>query len=414
MLKNMLKLVAGEGIGRLIGIVFTPIIARIYLPEGMGVLAVFTSLLALMAPFSTFRYSLAIPLPRRDKTAANLFSASFLLLLGSAIVLYILFLLFGQRFLSALSMDVLIPYNGLIPIGVFGIGVFELLSQWGIRKKAFTPLATTSIWQKVIGVSVKIGLGLANIKPLGLLIGDLLTQMGGIGSLLHSFSSDIRNNLSKISIVKMRYALKRYVRFPLFRVPSQFLLAASGNIHILYFAWQFDAATTGQIALARTLLSIPVTYIGYSLGKAFYGEIAAIGMQRQGEIYVLTKRLMSKLFRLSLLPLLFLLCFAPFIFDILFGSAWHSAGDYARLFSIYLVAQFIYSPLGDGIFNVYEKQSTALFIEFTRLLLVFLTLLFSYLFHWNAAITVAVYSLGLLLQYVLSIYIVFNIIKPKP
>ena len=43
--RNMMKLITGDGIARIIGLVSAPIITRIYLPEHMGVLSVFSSLI---------------------------------------------------------------------------------------------------------------------------------------------------------------------------------------------------------------------------------------------------------------------------------------------------------------------------------------------------------------------------------
>lgn len=41
--KNILKLISGEGIGRIIGFIAAPFITRLYTPADFGLLAVFTS-----------------------------------------------------------------------------------------------------------------------------------------------------------------------------------------------------------------------------------------------------------------------------------------------------------------------------------------------------------------------------------
>lgn len=408
--KNMVKLVAGEGIGRIIGIISTPIITRIYLPEDFGVLAVFLSLIAIIAPFGTFRYSLAIPLPKNDITASNIVASSFLILLTFSFFLFLGLALF-RDLLVTFSMEFIVAYWWLVPISILGMGIYELLSQWGIRKRAFTILAKTSVTQKVIGSFLKIVLGLVNIKPLGLLIGDLMTQMGGISSLILCFKNDIKNNGKHISKRKIKYTLKRYISFPKYRVPSQFLLAFSGNIPILYFAWKFGADVAGEIGLARTLLSIPITFIGYSVGKAFFSEIAVMGNQNGAAIYAITRTVMWKLFKISFVPFILIIMLGPFIFEVLLGSEWHQAGLYARVMSIYLMAQFVYSPISDGIFNVFEKQLSVLFIEISRFVIIVVVFLCSYWFNWDSILTVTAYSIGLALQYIISTYIVFRVLK---
>lgn len=55
-IRNIIKLASGEGLGRIIGLVVSPIITRIYSPEDLGTLAIYSSLLAtkLFAKFATY------------------------------------------------------------------------------------------------------------------------------------------------------------------------------------------------------------------------------------------------------------------------------------------------------------------------------------------------------------------------
>ena len=407
--KNMLKLLTGEGIGRVIGMIATPIITRIYLPSDMGVLSVFASLVAILAPFGTFRYSIAIPLPKNDIIASNLAVLSFFILIISSSLIFLVLFIFGEPILSTFSMESIITYWWLIPLVVFGLGVFEIISQWAVRKRSFTALTKTHISQKIIGVITKIGLGLINIKPLGLLIGDAMSQIGGIGSLGSHFRNDIGTYKKSISLKKIVYNAKKYIIFPKFRVPAQFLLLLSGNIPILFFAWNFDGATTGQIGLATTFLSIPITLISRSIGKAYYSEIASFDRRDSTEIITLTKRIMSKLLKLSIIPFLIILVFGPWCFKVFFGPEWYQAGIFARIMSIYLIARFVYSPISEGLFNVFEKQSYLLILEITRFMIILSIFFCAYIFNWTPLFTIGIYSIGLALQYILSILIVFKI-----
>ena len=49
--RNMAMLASGTGVAKVIGIVSVPIITRIYLPEHMGVLSVFTALAVMKVYF---------------------------------------------------------------------------------------------------------------------------------------------------------------------------------------------------------------------------------------------------------------------------------------------------------------------------------------------------------------------------
>jgi O-antigen/teichoic acid export membrane protein len=408
--RNMTKLFAGDGLARIIGFITAPIITRIYLPEHMGVLSVFTALVAILAPLATFRYSLAVPLPKNDGLAYNITVLSFIILSVTSILIFLLFYFFGSFLLGLFSMQQIEPYWYLLPIAFLGTGLYELLTSWAIREKAFTPLAKTKVSQKLIGAGMKIVLGLAGLKPLGLLIGQIFTQAGGIATLSRSFKHKFKENAGFVSKRNIQLLSKRYIDFPRYRVPAQFLLALTSRAPLLFFAWHFDAETTGQIGLATMMLSFPITLIGYTTGKAYYAEIAAIGKKMSDKILKITKNITFKLFLFSILPFSVIFLFGPWVFRIVFGEVWYDAGVYARILAIYLLAQFVYSPISEGVFNVFEKQSLVLVLETIRLLSTIIVLALSFYFKWGPIYVLSFYSIMLTIHYVVSTIVVFRLI----
>lgn len=103
--KNMAKLLIGDGIARILGFVITPVLTRIYLPAEMGSLAVFTSFVAILIPFSTLRYPLLIPVLKDEKMAFSLSYATFLMLLCSTILLIISLFFFKSDIFSLFSVE---------------------------------------------------------------------------------------------------------------------------------------------------------------------------------------------------------------------------------------------------------------------------------------------------------------------
>ena len=54
-------------VAQLINIVSMPIVSRLYSPNDFGVLALYSSIVGLLATISGFRYYLVIPLVRRER-----------------------------------------------------------------------------------------------------------------------------------------------------------------------------------------------------------------------------------------------------------------------------------------------------------------------------------------------------------
>lgn len=408
--RNILKLLTGEGLARIITFAAAPVITRIYTPEDMGVLGVFASLIAIIAPFTCLSYSSAIPINRNNKTTGNLIFSCLIIMLSITALSFFVSLFAGRPILTALSMSSIVSYWYLIPIGIFLKGLFEIFSQYSVRQKEFGLYAKATVAQKVSGSLIKIGLGFLKVRPLGLLIGDLFTSAGGLWLFFKKFWKDFMQFRKSLSLNKMRYSLRRYKKFPLFRLPSQVILALTGNIPILFFAWKFNDATVGQIKIALTMISIPITFIGYAVGKSFLGEIAEIGSRNGAAIYKISIDIIKKLSSIGFIMFLGFFFLSQWLFPLVFGAQWQEAGMYAKYFSIFLCFRFIYSPLSEGVFNVFERQGLILLIEIIRAVLIGLILYGSYIYDLDAKATVIVYSIGLTVLYGVSSLIIMGVL----
>jgi O-antigen/teichoic acid export membrane protein len=408
--RNMAMLTSGTAVARVIGFASVPIITRLYSPEHIGVLSIFTALTALLVPFGTLRYTMAIPLPKHEALAINLMVMCGLLLLISSMLIFFLFLLFASSVLGVFSMDKLLPYWWLLPIAFAGTSLYELLANWAIRERAFGPLAKTRVWQSAIGVTVKIVLGLLGIKPLGLLLGQVFTQAGGVVSLLKNVNQKLKPNFKRVSRERVAFLLKRYADFPKYRLSSQFLLILSSQAPLLFFGWQFGAAATGQLGLALTMIALPMTLFGQTTALAYYAEITKIGRKNPREIYEITKSITKKLFLMSIAPFLVFLFLGPWLFGIVFGDLWREAGFFASILAISLLMEFASSPVVNVI-NVFENQRIFLMINLVRVVgtVTIFSISYSLLLSPNA--TMIVYSIGLSAHYIFTAYMVFRVIK---
>jgi len=409
--RNMAKLATGTGIAKLLAIITAPIITRIYTPDHFGALSLYVTLIGIIAPFCTLKYSLALPLPKSDAIATNLVVLIVFFVLVFSLIVLIILSVFGASLFGFFSMEILYPFWWIIPLSSIAIGFYELLINWAIRKKTFAIIAKTKIWQQLLGSSIKIGLGLLGIKPLGLLLGQLITQAGGVISLIkHSYNSIIIN-LNHITRDTIKLVMKQYLQFPKYRLPSQFLMVLSVKIPILFSPILFDISITGQLGLALTMIALPMSLFGQTTGEAYYGEIVRLGKDKSKEIYHITISIVKKLFIFSFVPFLLLLLLGPWLFITFFGSQWLEAGVFARLLALSLLAQFIYSPIGNGLFNVLEKQSLVLLLNIIRIVLSTSVFIISYFFQLSPFITVGLYSIVLTIYYIFSFIFVIKLIK---
>lgn len=411
LVRNILKLISGEGIGRAIGFMAAPIVTRLYTSSDFGMLAVFASLCALFYPFCTFKYTVAIPLHPNETVGINALAACLVILAVNTVILFTALFLYHSPILSLFSSEAIDSFWYYIPVAFLFSGLADALSYFSTRYRNFSIIAKVTVVQRAIGALTKIVLGLLHFNVVGLLIGNILAESGGLSLYIRTYWRRLKENASKVTTGKIRFVLKRYIEFPSYRLPSQILQNASGSIPVLYFAWQYGTGVTGLISLAITMLSAPVGIVCTSVGKAFYGEIASLGRKGNEEIAALTVRIMIRLLAISIVPFTLIICFGPWIFKTLFGPEWSQSGIYARYLCLYLIFRFVYSPVSDGIFNVFEQQKLLFRLETFRFIIVAASLLISYCFNLTVTHTVVIYSLALTIQYILSNILVFHILR---
>lgn len=409
--RNILKLISGEGIGRAIGFMAAPIVTRLYTSSDFGMLAVFASLCALFYPFCTFKYTVAIPLHPNEIVGVNVLAACLLILAVNTVILAASLFLYHSQILSLFSSEAIDSFWYFIPFAFLFSGLADALSYFSTRYRNFSVIAKVTVVQRAVGALTKIVLGLLHFNVVGLLIGNILAESGGLTLYIRTYWRRLKDNASKVTTGRIRFVLKRYIEFPSYRLPSQILQNASGSIPVLYFAWQYGASVTGLISLAISMLSVPVGIVCTSVGKAFYGEIALLGRKNSPEIAALTGRIMIRLLAVSIIPFTLVICFGPWIFRTFFGHEWAQSGIYARYLCLYLVFRFVYSPISDGIFNVFEQQKLLFWLEVSRIVIVTLCLVISYFCSLSVANTIISYSLALTVQYILSIILVFHILR---
>jgi O-antigen/teichoic acid export membrane protein len=318
--KNMAILATGSGIAKLIGFAAMPIITRLYSPEDFGVFALFVALTMVFTTIGSLRYSMAVPLPRHDALAFNLFCVSLCLvtLIASAMALILLF--FGDTLLPLISAEALQPYWWLLGLALFGGGLSETLNQWATRKRRFKVAAKNEVTKTCLSAGTKIGFGLLGLKPVGLLAGQVAMQWGGIIALSRAFWPDFKAQWPRVELQRFWFLIRFYRSFPFYRLPSQFLMALNMQLPVLMTSKLFTLTATGQLSLAITTIAIPMQLFGRTLGRAYYGEISSIGRKDINKLYSLSLSVLKRLALLAILPTLVLAFFGPWLFSLVFGT----------------------------------------------------------------------------------------------
>jgi len=396
--KNVVLLAGGSAAAQAISLLTAPIITRLYTPADFGVLTVFAAVLGIIGQLSTLRYSVTIPLSEDEDLAYNVLKLCFLITLSLSFLFGAGVLLFGDYFATRFSDDPAAQYLWLLPVCLLGAGLYEALSSWAVRRKYFKVIAQTKLSQGLSSSGIKIGLGWLGIKPLGLLLGLLASQVAGTGSLLLKLLKEKPRFFSSISWIGIGYAAQKFSRFPLLQSWSRLLLSLGTQLPTIFMAAFYGVEVVGLFGLANGMVNMPMNLLGTSVSQVYYAEIAKYGKSRPDKIRKLSISIIKKMFFVGIIPMGAIMVAGPWMFSFVFGAEWYDAGVYARLFSITILARFVCSPVMHC-FDVLEMQGIQLSFNIVRVLLIIITFLICRAFEWDTIVTVSIYSVVLALFY---------------
>lgn len=397
-LKSILLVAGGTAFAQAINTLMSPIVTRIYTPEEYGILTIYISIIGLFSVIGSFRYEYTIPIVDDDKIAINMIGVSIITLILNTLIGVILMFTLGDVILNLLQASTLYKYRLLIPIGLFFIGMYNILSQWAYRKQDFKTLSKTKVKQTIVDNTIKLFGGIINLGPITLIVGKILGQSAGFINLSQSIIKE--KNLLKKSISKeeMIYGIKRYIKFPLFSMPSQFLNTAGIQLPTLFLTAFFGSQVIGLYGLANSIINLPFSLIGGSISDVYYSEAANIGKSNPKKLKILSQRLLKKLIVIGIIPTMIVVIWGPNLFSIVFGNEWYESGVYARIIVILIFSRFIFMPIS-RVYEVYERQKEAFIIDFTRIILVISVFIISKMFGLSSYYTMFLYSISMTFIY---------------
>lgn len=387
-----------------------PLLTRLYTPEDFGVLAVYASLLSLITVVASLRYELAIPLPADDRTAASLLVLSFIIMLGVSCALGLTVHLLPDEVYTWNTTSPLVPYVWLIPLGTIAVGTYKVLNYWTIRKRAFELIARTRLAQGIGNTSIQVAMGVAQLGPIGLLVGQLVGQTAGITTLGRLLWRRDRDAIDSVTFCSISSAAKSYSRFPLYSTISGFLNTAGLQAPALILAATYGPQVAGWYALGQRVLGIPFNLLGASVAQVYLGEISKLAISNRSALHSLFTRTALRLLLIGSIPVIALTLGGPWLFEQIFGKDWNQAGLYLQLLALSLMARFVVSPLSDTL-NVLERQDLQLVWDAFRLLITFGTLIAAYMLDLPSAYAVGSYGAGMLIAYFTLYCILWNVVR---
>jgi len=411
-LKNVMMVSGGTAISQLIIVVSSPIISRIFSPRDFGIVAVYSSVLAILSPIATLRFNFVIPIERDEEAAVNALFTSFLLVFLSTFGVFCFVVIGSDLIVSIFDAEPLRSYMGLLSLGLFGIGCYATMMAWMLRRSNYRAIARTKIAQGASQTLSQIVLGLVGAGPIGLIVGTIIGQTTGVGTLFRQFLKADRDLLRKTHFTKIIKVVKEYWKFSFLGSWSAILSVAGIHLPVLILSSLYGAQVVGSFSFASRIIALPMSLVGSSVEHVFYGEGAKYASSDPYRLLGLVKKTSKNLFRVALVLTIVFVPFGPWLFSAVFGFDWFEAGQYARWLSIMLLFRFPVQPVTEAL-EMLRRQGLRLQLSLFRIVLVALSLYVPWKVGFQPLATVIVYVVCMIVVYSITYLSIIRAIKQR-
>jgi O-antigen/teichoic acid export membrane protein len=388
-----------------VAFLLSPLWSRVYPVEYFAVAALVQTTAGLFTGWATLAYHNAVHTPGEEREAFALVLLALLALATISVVLggvcffaapWVAGQLGGSEELEALVW--------VAPVIMLSGGTSMTLDQWLVRNRRFIDMAKINCVQVVLAAGIPAcGLlqpGFTNF----ILFGSVGSGVLGVGLRLHYSGFFAAQRRLRCSLADIRQAAVRRANFPRDILPGNLLSEFSAQLPQIVIARHFAVETVGHYARAGSLLLLPITTLGTSLGAIFVQQAGA-AYRETGDCRGIFRRKFGWLL-LAMTPVYLTLALsAPWLYPWFYGPSWKDTGLLAQPLCLHFFAASIGSILS-GVLKFGYNTKWDLAWQVTRVLAVAGGLWVGsrsgdiiHLLWWYAGASACMYALYLALCY---------------
>lgn len=412
--KNLSVIMTGTLTAQVITIAAAPVLTRLFTPENFGLLALLTSIIAVISRISSLCYERAIVMTPGPKDALNAVALSLALLVVFCFLTLTIAILCRDTIVNIVGNPEFSAWMMLVPLGILMYGLNTIINRWRLRNKDVRSIAMARTSESLFSAVIKIVAGFA----IGATSGGLLA--GFFGGILVSLMvlSYIPVNLGVMSLAK-NISLKRikavgaeYRMLPLYASWNALIMVLSQHLPVLLFSSMFSPAVVGFYSIGQRILKQPVSAVGESLNN-LYLQKAADKLARGENILLSYKKITSALFMIGLLPFTGLALAAKPLFSIVFGQKWAIAGLYVQIMAPLFCVMIVRIP-SNVVYEVFRKQNIKLVLSVLKLILTISSVLFGYFLFKKPVIVIGIFVWINIAVDIAACMVAYRIVKLGP
>ncbi len=389
--KNVITLLSGSVIGQIFVFLIMPVLTRLYSEELFGIYFIFLSTLNILKKVSTFRFELAIVLPKKNFWAINAFFTTVIITFSTTIIFFLLAYIFKKFFIHISKLNKIAEFLYLLPLTLFFTGIFEAFASWNNRKKKYPKISIGKIsYSFGTGLS-QIGFNFTFLKNTGLILGLIVGQIISTLTIFCITVKDILKNLKYVKLKYMKIIFFKYKKIPIFNTLINVFTNFSNEIPIYLITAFFSPAIAGLYGMANKITATPLDLLGRSIGQVFYQK-ASEKFAKKENLKIILKKTYKNLLKLSIIPAIVIIAVSPFI-DFILGKKWNELTIYMLILLPSVIINFFVQPTS-SIFTIVGKQNIMLIFLIISTLIKIFSIAAGFWFFESAVVSILFLSLA--------------------
>jgi O-antigen/teichoic acid export membrane protein len=339
--KSLSVLLSGTIIAQAVGYLIAPILTRLYSTAEMGELGFYMRLTGFISAIATLRYEAALPLPKLDGHSFLLYRLSYRI---SFIVLALASIVFFILYYQGLDEKFSWWFFPLTIMSAACIIVVNIGTSWSVRIGKYGIISRQKITNSTVSNGLKWAFAYLHLSTFGLILATFIASL--LSSLEFAFNFGKIHGKFKHFISKKKTAvlMRQHKEFPTLNLPHVFVDNGRDMLIATFIFAYYSESVYGSFNHSYTMLRLPLMLIGVSLGQLFYNRASELFNQGKSMVPLLNKMLLV-LTGLSIVPFTILFFYGEFLFSFVFGKDWALSGSYSETMSVWLMINFILSPI---------------------------------------------------------------------
>lgn len=360
-LHNVFTLSFGVLLSQIIGLVFIPVLSRLYSPELYGEFSIFVGISQLFITISTMKYEKALLISEQKDSNIIIMLIIILVFFISLISFILLIMLYFLR-----VIDILPCYIAMMPFTISSYALVSTILNFNQKKERYKTISIMSFIQTVLIILVSILFGFFHNNLNGLILGRVFSPLIVLFGYLYfnrrAFITSLFNMIYVIKLDEVLVLFRKYIKFPKYYLPYDILFTSLPYLLPMILTQLFSYNAAGYFGMVYRILMVPFVVISSSVANVFIVS-ANKEYANYGSFSTLYKKTFKKITLIGLAIYMIFFLFGAHAIPILLGPKWSNLDIYIKILSIWMFFEFISVVFKSNTYIIVQKQYIGLILQ---------------------------------------------------